>query len=263
MIRPDRSGTRSNQVTRIAERRRTKFLVDAQLPRRRRYAMNRYYTENLSGERLREVYALAPARVQQYLEAEITHVLGCVAGTGRVLELGCGYGRVACRLVVAGRRIVGIDTARESLRLAQNVAHGSCEFAAMDAGSLAFADGSFDAVVCVQNGICAFAVDPRSVVREAVRVTRPGGAVLLSSYAAAFWPHRFDWFERQAAHGLLGPIDYRKTGNGVIACTDGFCAGTMTPADFLRLCAASGVRGSITEVDGSSVFCEIVAHAPV
>ena len=52
----------------------------------------------------------------------------------------------------------------------------------MDAAALGFRDRVFDVVVCIQNGISAFKVDRRALIAEAIRVTRPGGSVLFSSY---------------------------------------------------------------------------------
>jgi 2-polyprenyl-6-hydroxyphenyl methylase/3-demethylubiquinone-9 3-methyltransferase len=222
--------------------------------------MTSYYAERLAGRRLQRCYDIAPPRVQQYLEAEIQHVLDRLHPTDAVLELGCGCGRVALRLAGAARRIVGIDTAAESLSLAREIAgpDSHCEFLEMDALALEFPDGAFDSVVCIQNGICAFGVDREALVQEALRVLRDGGLLLLSTYADRFWPHRLAWFEMQAAEGLLGPIDDEATGDGTIVCRDGFRAGRMTPDDLRSLCAKLGLEPEITEVDDSSVFCEIV-----
>jgi ubiquinone/menaquinone biosynthesis C-methylase UbiE len=219
-----------------------------------------YYSDNLGGERLRMCYEIAPRRVKQYLAEEIRFVKRRIEPGSDLLELGSGYGRVAIELAKSAGRVVGIDTSTESLELARRLAGGSpgCEFIEMDAVDLRFPDDEFDATVCVQNGICAFGVDREELVRQALRVTRPGGLVLLSSYSESFWPHRLEWFEIQAGKGLLGEIDYDSTGNGVIVCRDGFRSGTMTPTDFRELCARAGVEPVITEVDGSSVFCEII-----
>jgi 2-polyprenyl-6-hydroxyphenyl methylase/3-demethylubiquinone-9 3-methyltransferase len=128
----------------------------------------------------------------------------------------------------------------------------------MDALEIHFQDCQFDAVVCVQNGICAFGVDQVSLLREALRVTRGGGIVLFSTYSDRFWSDRLAWFESQASEGLVGAIDRSASGNGTIVCQDGFRAGRLTPDDFLSLCGQIGVKPEITEVDGSSVFCEII-----
>ncbi len=220
-----------------------------------------YYSERLAGSRLRECYEAAPSRVKQYLTAEIRFVLERLDQEHSVLELGCGYGRVARELAKVARRVVGIDTSAESLGLARKLAgsRSACEFLEMDAVNLQFAENEFDAVICIQNGICAFGVDQLRLLREALRVTGTGGRVMLSSYSERFWPHRMEWFELQAERGLVGEIDYIATGNGVIVCRDGFHAGAMSPADFTALCARIGLVPTITEVDGSSVFCEVLS----
>ena len=93
---------------------------------------------------------------------------------------------------------------------------------------------------------------------EALRVSRPGGHVIFSSYSARFWDDRLGWFRIQSRHGLLGDIDEAATGDGNIVCKDGFRATSATRKDFEELCARCGVTPTITEVDGSSLFCEIV-----
>jgi SAM-dependent methyltransferase len=218
-----------------------------------------YYSEKLAGARLRRCYEIAPPRVMRYLDSEVLHVVSKIDPEDTVLELGCGYGRAACEFAKAARRVVGIDTARESLALGRELAgqRSNCEFVEMDAAEMSFSDAAFDLTACIQNGICAFNVDPLTLVREAVRVTRPGGVILFSSYAERFWPHRLEWFELQAREGLLGEIDYEKTGGGVIVCRDGFRAGAMDGAEFREICRELGLEPEITEVDGSSIFFEV------
>ena len=219
-----------------------------------------YYTEKLAAERLRTCYDLAPPRTRAYLEAEIEFVLRRTMPSMVALELGCGYGRVLERLLPAVHVAFGIDTSLPSLRMAAQFMGGkpSLRLACMDAISMGFRDRLFDLTLCVQNGICAFAVDQQQLFREALRVTRSGGLVLFSSYSAQFWQHRLQWLEIQSAHHLIGEIDQRATGNGVIVCKDGFRATTADRATFEKLAAGLSVTPRITEVDGSSLFCEIV-----
>ena len=221
--------------------------------------MTGYYAEKLSAERLRRCYDVASPRVLKYLEAEIRHALSRLRGADTVLELGCGYGRVAFRLAEAASRVVGIDTAEESIALARRLAPASrrCEFLVMDAYRTSFDDGAFDAVVCVQNGICAFGGDPVTLLQEALRVSRRGGRLVFSTYADAFWDDRLAWFEAQAAEGVVGPVDRAASRDGFIVCTDGFRSGRITPDGLHDLCRRVGVEGGVTEVDGSSVFLEI------
>jgi SAM-dependent methyltransferase len=218
-----------------------------------------YYAERLSAERLRACYDVAPPRTRQYLEAEIAHVLTHAAASLSAVELGCGYGRALRRLAPRLRAVVGVDNALASLALAREhvVGAGEVRLAAMDAGRTAFRDGAFDLTICIQNGISAFQVDPQALVREAVRITRSGGLVLFSSYSACFWEARLEWFETQAAHGLIGEIDREATGDGTIVCKDGFRAFTVDEEGFRRLVQPLGLVPDIVEVGGSSLFCEI------
>jgi 2-polyprenyl-6-hydroxyphenyl methylase/3-demethylubiquinone-9 3-methyltransferase len=222
--------------------------------------MPSYYTNKLAAERLRACYDLAPPRVKAYLEAEIEFVLAKTAPSMVALELGCGYGRVLVRLLPRVRRALGIDTSPSSLRMALEYLGRKPEvwLACMDSVQLGLRDRAFDLTICVQNGICAFAVDQQQLFREAMRVTRPGGLVMFSSYAPQFWQHRLEWFEIQSQHHLIGEIDYRATGNGTIVCKDGFRATTAEKATFEKLAASLRVSPCITEVDGSSLFCEFV-----
>jgi ubiquinone/menaquinone biosynthesis C-methylase UbiE len=216
-----------------------------------------YYDDKLAAERLRRCYELASPRVRRYLAAELEYVLepGDVA-----LELGCGYGRILGPLAERVSLAVGVDTSFASLALAREelALYENVRLINADAARLGGRDNLFDVVACIQNGISAFHVEPRELVAEAVRVTRPGGTVLFSSYAEAFWEERLAWFEAQAAEGLVGEIDYERTGDGVIACKDGFTATTVAPEDFRALAASLGLAARVEEVDASSLFCEIV-----
>jgi len=219
-----------------------------------------YYSEKLSSERLMRVYEIATPRVKRYLDSEIEFVVERVEPGDSVIELGCGYGRVMKRLSRTAESMIGIDSSPASLEMAKEYLAGesNCRLFAMDAAALGFRDRSFDVVACIQNGISAFKVDPHDLLAEAIRITRPGGRVLLSSYSEKFWDDRLEWFELQANEGLLGEIDYDATGDGVIVCKDGFRATTFSPDDFHALVAEFRLSCTIEEVDESSLFCEII-----
>lgn len=220
---------------------------------------NGYYAERLSAFRLKRCYKIAPPRIKQYLEAEIQYVLDYIKQTDVVLELGCGYGRVIARLAQKASNVYGIDNSEDSIRFAQQFTLDlpNVELHKMNANSLNFADQMFDVVIAIQNGISAFKIDPFELVRESCRLTKDGGKVLLSSYSENIWEERLDWFIKQSEEGLLGKIDFKKTGKGVIVCKDGFEATTYTPEDFSKLSSEMGLKVTIEEVDRSSVFCVI------
>ena len=221
-----------------------------------------YYNDKLSAERLKRCYEIAPPRVRQYLEAEANHVLDKICSGDMVLELGCGYGRILLQLAQKAGGVIGIDNSLASLLLAQEMFGGisNCHLLCMDAVQLAFRDRIFDCVVCIQNGISVFRVNQQDLVRESLRVTKPGGTVLFSSYSDRFWKDRLHWFQLQSEAGLVGEIDYEKTGDDVIVCKDGFTATTVRPHQFRSLTAGLNADTRIVEVDKSSLFCEIVSH---
>ena len=221
--------------------------------------MESYYSEKLSAERLKRVYDLAPPAARRYLTAEIEHVRQRVEPGSRVLELGCGYGRVMRELAPGAGRVVGVDTSLASLRMGRAYLAGldNVLLSAMDAVEPAFPPRCFDVVCCVQNGISAFRVDRRMLMRAAAAITRPGGRVLFSSYAEEFWEDRLEWFRGQASNGLLGEIDEATTGAGTIVCKDGFVATTVSPDEFRRLSRGLGKTVTVEVVAASSLFCEI------
>jgi len=221
-----------------------------------------YYAKRLSAARLKRCYEIAPPRVKQYLQAEMDHVLAQINPAVKVLDLGCGYGRTLSLLCDEARDVTGIDTSKASLRAANNSNTHPVKYylAQMDAANLGFKDNSFDIVVCIQNGISAFKVDRLEFIKESVRVTRSGGRALFSTYSEKFWPDRLQWFKLQAREGLLGNIDYEKTGDGVIVCDDGFTATTVTPFEFQSLTLKLNLKADLIEVDQSSLFCEIMVE---
>lgn len=122
-------------------------------------------------------------------DSELSHVLGKIRPVDLVLELGCGYGRVLAKLAANAKWVIGIDISSPSLRFAGDFLQGisNVSLYQMDAASLGFRERAFDCIVCIQNGISAFHVDPRILISESLRATRPGGLILFSSYSNKFW----------------------------------------------------------------------------
>ncbi|TFG78543.1 MAG: class I SAM-dependent methyltransferase [Chrysiogenales bacterium] len=226
--------------------------------------MEDYYAERLAAEKLRRCYEIAPPRIQQYLRAELDFALEFIHAGDSVLDLGCGYGRTLPELAARADSVTAIDNAPASVALARKTVEGlaNVEVREMDAGALQFVNDTFSVVLCLQNGISAFHRDPATLLREALRVCRPNGTALFSTYAKRFWPQRLEWFELQAQAGLLGEIDRERTGNGFIACKDGFTATTFTPDQFHSLAASLPTVLTLTEVDGSSLFCTLRKSIP-
>lgn len=112
--------------------------------------------------------------------------LGTGAGGARVLDLGCGTGLSGVALKAAGvGRIDGVDLSPRSLALAaeKGVYDELTEVdlnadPGPDGRRLPFEDDIFDGLVSV--GVLTY-LDAEPVLREALRVVRPGGPVVVTS----------------------------------------------------------------------------------
>jgi ubiquinone/menaquinone biosynthesis C-methylase UbiE len=107
-------------------------------------------------------------------------------GPERLLETACGTGIVTRRLhevLREGARLVASDLNDPMLSVARKTVGNAprVEWARADMCKLHFADNEFDAVVC-QFGLM-FVPDKLAAVREARRVLKRGGSLLLTTWA--------------------------------------------------------------------------------
>jgi ubiquinone/menaquinone biosynthesis C-methylase UbiE len=110
--------------------------------------------------------------------------LGITKGL-KVLDLGCGDGTTALPEAKLSADVLGIDIARNLVEAGNRRAgeHGltNLKFQEGDASNLAqLADKSFDVVVSIFGAM--FAPKPFEVAKEMVRVTRPGGRIVMGNW---------------------------------------------------------------------------------
>lgn len=102
-----------------------------------------------------------------------------------VLDLGCGDGTTAVPEAQLGANVLGVDIARNLLAAgkarAESFGLTNLRFQEGDAMDLKdLADDSFDLVVSIFGAM--FAPRPLDVAKETVRVTRPGGRIVMGNW---------------------------------------------------------------------------------
>jgi SAM-dependent methyltransferase len=100
-----------------------------------------------------------------------------VAGM-EVLDAGCGEGYGSSILAARAEKVLGIDLERDVIDHAAE-RYPNVRFQAGDLATLAFPDGSFDAVVSFQ--VIEHLQSPRGFATECARILRPGGVLVLST----------------------------------------------------------------------------------
>src|SRR5712672_1342698 len=103
----------------------------------------------------------------------------------RVLDLGCGDGTTAVPAAQLGAEVVGIDIARNLVdagnKRAAEAGLNRLKFQEGDACNLqGVGDHSFDLTLSVFGAM--FAAKPHDVAKEMVRVTKPGGRIVMGNW---------------------------------------------------------------------------------
>ncbi len=124
---------------------------------------------------------------------------------GRLLDIGTGSGRMAELFAPHADHVVALDKSLDMLRVAraklQNLPADSVELVQGDFAALPFTAHRFDTVVLHQ--VLHFAQYPAMVLKEAARVTCPGGRIAIVDFAA----HEREELRDRHAHARLGFTD--------------------------------------------------------
>jgi ubiquinone/menaquinone biosynthesis C-methylase UbiE len=135
-------------------------------------------------------------------------------GDEAALDVGCGAGALALALAPLVQSVVGVDEVTELLALARERAPANASFVQADAARLPFDDFAFDLAGTLRT--LHHVRRPEVVLAELVRVTRPGGRVLVIDQLAPVDPlaalavDRFEQARDPSHTRLLPEIDLRQ-----------------------------------------------------
>ena len=174
----------------------------------------------------------------------------------KVLDLGCGDGTTAIPEAKRGADVLGVDIASNLVaagnKRAKELRLANCRFQEGDASNMTgVPDRSFDLVVSIFGAM--FAPKPFDVAREMVRVTRPGGRIVMGNWipndptlvaqilkiSSAFTPPPPEGFVSPMTWGVESSVTERFVAAGVPAEKISFARDTFTfnspgtPAEFV------------------------------
>ena len=189
-----------------------------------------------------------------------------------VLEIGVGLGSDLVRFARAGARVTGIDLTSRSVelvrrRLALEGLEGDIRVG--DAEALPYPPDSFDIVYSW--GVLHHTPATERAVREAVRVVRPGGRLIIMLYARYSWVGWGLW----ARHGLLRGRPWRSLGEVIAHHMESTGTKAFTTAEVRAMLAGTEelkiervltpydhrVAGPLARITGNRLGWFIVARA--
>lgn len=130
-----------------------------------------------------------PTHVRDHYLKRRVALIGAFAKKGILLDVGCGTGVLAASLSRQGIQAFGVDDSLEMMKASR--VEPKPLFAQGLSSQLPYRDGSFDAVVTVATLHHLMTREAVSAtIREIVRVTRPGGVVVLWDHNPnnPYWP---------------------------------------------------------------------------
>jgi ubiquinone/menaquinone biosynthesis C-methylase UbiE len=138
--------------------------------------------------------------------------LGRLGGGARVLDVGCGTGRVAAALAGRGAKVWGVDPSAEMLAVARSRVPSSVGLKEGRAEALPFRDAWFDGAVSM---LSVHLLDRPQAFAELARVLVPGGRLVFATFDPAhfdgFWLNRlFPTMRRVDLERFPGPGDLER-----------------------------------------------------
>lgn len=183
------------------------------------------HSRGLHQPRLYDFLILLMTKGRERLYREQLLDLAAVGAGQRVLDIGCGTGTTAiaaAKRVGAKGAVSGIDVSEKMITAARRKASGAVDFHVSDALTLPFQDATFDTAFLTTVLHMVPQSERAAVLREASRVLRSGGHLLLVDYGGherhglIAKHHLHQSFDLEAIRPLLAQAQLIETGAGAL-----------------------------------------------
>ena len=184
----------------------------------------------------------APPLIQEFFEKEIDFLQAHINHTERILEVGCGYGRLLEILLPKTVVAVGIDFSKQLLdKSRMRLKEKNVELYEMNAEHIDFRDDSFDYALCLGATFGNMPGIEQQVLREMKRVSNLGGEVIISVFSEEAKDSQIENYKRLGLKGI--------TDDGVAVHTDeGFYSRRFARNDLVELFENAGLKPTIIKL---------------
>ncbi len=186
----------------------------------------------------------------KYLRAEERELKNSING-GLVLDVGCGAGRSTKILSDVADEVVGIDFSERLLGIAKSDLRdlANVRLYLEDAKSTHFRNNFFDYIVMTWNTFGNLYASRDAILKEAARVLKPSGIILLSVFSENVLPAYFELSEQNG--WVISQYD-----ENYLFLREGLVSERFTMEKLERICREAGLNPEIKPLTEISYWCE-------
>lgn len=194
---------------------------------------------------------------KEYLEREEQKIKSCGV-RGKVLDIGCGNGRSTELLAKFADYVIGIDFSERLLDQAkekrnkvsgQIVRGANWKYYLEDAKSIHFEDSSFDVVGMFWNTFGNLYSSRDQVLKEAKRVLKPEGRIIMSIFAENILPAYLDLLSYNG-------LKVSQQDENYIFLKEGLVSERFSRKKLEKICENAGLNPQIEQLTDVTYWCE-------